>query len=80
MPPAVALLGVGPRPWWLPIPVILLWPVVLVALVIVGAVELVMGRTTLPLSRNLGLALWQLHGLRIDVQSSHGGRVFLWLI
>jgi len=80
MPPAVALLGFGPGRWWLPLPVIALWPLFLLALVGAGLVELVMGRATLPLSRNLGLALWQLHGVRIDIQSSKGARFFLWLL
>ncbi len=80
MPPAVALLGVGPGRWWLPLPVIALWPVFFLALVVAGLVELVMGRATLPLSRNLGLALWWLHGVRIDIQSSKGARLFLWLL
>jgi hypothetical protein len=80
MAPAVALLGFGPGRWWLPIPVILLWPPVLLALVGVGLVELAFGRVTLQISRTLGLALWQLHGVRIDVQSSNGGRVLLWLL
>ena len=79
MPPAVALLGVGPGPLWVPIPLILLWPFFLLALAIGGLVEAI-ARGTLRGTRALGLAFWHLHGLKVDVRSATGTRVFLWLL
>jgi hypothetical protein len=76
----MALLGFGPGRWWVPIPVILLWPLIFVALALVGLVELLMGSATLPRTRTLWLALWHLHGVKVDVRSSRGSRLFLWLL
>ncbi|MEE8277195.1 MAG: hypothetical protein V3R89_00525 [Thermoanaerobaculia bacterium] len=80
MLPAVALLGVGPGGWWVPIPVIVLWPLLFLALAVVGLVEAITSSGTLPRTRTLWLALCQLHGIKVDVRSATGTRVFLWVL
>lgn len=84
MVPAVALLVLGRRRCWLPIPVILLWPLIAVALGIVALVEVVAAprhpEGWLARTRTLAAALRQLSGLKVDVRGATGGRVFLWLL
>ena len=82
MPPVVALLGIGPGRWWvcLPVPVILLWPLFVLALAVGGLIEAVATRGAPLLTRTLGSALLQLHGMKVDVRSATGSRVFVWLL
>ena len=80
MLPAVALLGVGPGGLWVPIPVILLWPLLFLALAVAGLVEALTGSGTLPRTRTLWQALCQLHGVKVDVRSATGRRVALWVL
>lgn len=80
MLPAVALLGVGPAGWRIPIPLFLLWPLFLGALAVIGLVEAVSSGGGLRRTRALWAALWELHGVKVDVQTATGRRLFLWLL
>ena len=82
MPPAIALLGVGPGSWWVPIPVplILLWPFFFLALAVVGFKEAAADAGAFPRTRALWLAFRELRGVKVDVQSATGTRVFLWIV
>ena len=77
-PPAVALLRFGPM--WVPLPLVLLWPLLYLALAVGGLVEAAKGGVALPLTRTVCVALGQLHGVKVDVESATGTRVFLWLV
>ena len=77
-PPAVALLRCGPV--WVPLPLVLLWPFLFLALAIGGLVEAAKGAVALPLTRTVCVALGQLHGVKVDVESAAGTRMFLWLV
>jgi hypothetical protein len=80
MMPALVLIEVGRRRLVpIPLPVFLLWPLVLLALVAVGLMRLVLaviGRPPGVLgAAATGLrALFQLAGLRVDVESADGER------
>ncbi len=80
MLPAVALLGVGPASWRIPIPLFLLWPLFFVALVVVGLLETVACGGGVRRTRALWAVLWDLHGLKVDVETATGRRVYLWLL
>jgi hypothetical protein len=82
MPPAVALLGVGPGSWWVPfpIPLILLWPVFFLALAALGLTESVTSGGPFPRTQTLWLASRHLRGVKVDLQSATGTRVFLWIV
>jgi hypothetical protein len=80
MLPAVALLGVGDGGWRIPVPVLLLWPLFFVALAVAGLVEAVASGGGLRRTRALWAVLWELHGLRLDVETATGRRVRLWLL
>ena len=86
MMPLVGLVAVGGRRWAvpLPLPLVLLWPLVLVPLGAAAGLERLLraeagaGRPTVA---GAALAvLWQTSGLRIDIRSARGVRVLLWLI
>ena len=85
MIPAIGLVLIGkPRSVVpLPLPVFLVWPVMLVALAgVTLAARLVDGRdrdSALTVARCGLLACCQLSGLRVDVRSSDGTRVLIWL-
>ena len=68
----------------LPLPVFLAWPLVLVALAGVTMAERLAVRRDavagLTMARAGLLALCQLSGLKIDVRSADGTRVFIWLV
>ncbi len=86
MIPAVGLIVIGKARWTvpLPLPLFLAWPFILVAL---GGVTLAERRvdrraarfSRLTLARGGLLALCQLSGRKIDVRSTDGTRVFVWL-
>ena len=80
MLPAVALFGVGPKGWRIPIPLLLLWPFSLVALAVIGLVETVSCGGALRRTQALWAFLWELHGLKVDVRSASGTRIYLWLL
>jgi hypothetical protein len=80
MPPAVALLWFGPGPLWVPVPLILLWPFLFAALAVGGLVEAATRGGALTRTRTLCVALGQLRGVRVDVQSATGTRVHLWVV
>jgi hypothetical protein len=82
----MALLGLSRGRWGitLPIPVILAWPLVGLAL---GGVWLWeagrdRGQEQRPpgLAKTALLAFCQLHGLKVDIQSARGRRVRLWML
>ncbi len=86
--PALGLIAFGSRKRWLvplPIPVILLWPLILLGF---GGVFLAQGilrlsgsSSTLVAAGKTGLmAFCQLHGLKINVRSSDGTRVLIWFV
>ena len=81
MIPIVGLIRVG-KARWVPLPVFLVWPFVPVALGAVAVTErLVSSPSTLSkltMVRGGLLALCQLSGLKIDVRSTDGSRVFVW--
>ena len=87
MMPVLGVVGVGGRRWAepLPLPLVVLWPLVLVPL---GAAEglerLLLPSAASPRRPTVAGAvlamLWQLSGLRIDVCSARGVRVLLWLL
>lgn len=79
-PPAVALLRVGSGPWWIPLPLILLWPFLLLALALGGLVEAVACGGSLRRTQTFWEALKHLRGVQIDVESAEGRRLFLWLV
>ena len=82
MPPALALLGVGPGSWWVPIPVplILLWPLFFLALAVVGLEEAAADAVAFPRTRALWLAFRELRGVKVDFQAATGSRVFFWIV
>ena len=86
MIPALALIGIGrKRKFALPLPVILLWPVIFLALAVLGLASLFVRRGTeehkyLGMAKTGLLSLFQLSGLRIDVASRDRDQVFIWLI
>jgi len=85
MPPAILLLGVGRRGWLLPLPVFLLWPLALLAALVIGVARLILPargpRSAVWRWGWIGLrAFCQLHGTRVDVRSNNGERVRLWFI
>lgn len=83
--PVVALLGLGFGRFCvaLPIPVILAWPIVGLPLGLVAALQACRrgaSRGGRPgLASTVLLALCQLHGLKIDLRSARGERMFLWV-
>lgn len=69
IPPALLVLRVGRV--WLPLPIFLLWPLVLIAWIVVGALWLLWGlprRGRLRMMLNLLAALNALRGLSVDVR------------
>ncbi len=85
--PVLGVVGVGGRRWAvpLPLPLILLWPLVLVPLGAAAGLErLLRPGAAGPRRPTVGGAvlamLWQLSGLRIDICSARGVRVLLWLL
>ncbi len=69
IPPALLILRIGR--FWLPLPIFLLWPLVLLGWIIVGALWLLWGlprRGRLRMTLNLLAALNALRGLSVDVQ------------
>ena len=87
MMPVLGVVAVGGRRWALPLPlpVVLAWPFVLVPLGAAAGIERLLRRGEAsprrPTVAGAALAmLWQLSGLRIDVRTSRGIRVALWLI
>ena len=86
MPPTVALLGLGRRRWLvpLPIPLILAWPLVGLALGVAALIEAVWGRShrggSPVFTKAALLALCELHGLQVDFRGARGGRMFLWML
>ena len=87
MMPVLAVVAAGRGRWVLPLPlpVILLWPLVVLPLGAAAAIERLVrsgaGGRRRPTVAGAALAmLWQLSGLRIDVRSARGVRVFVWLI
>ena len=86
MLPSILMLRVGPGAGIpIPVPLFLLWPLVLVLALVGGLIWLVMPRTrrTGGLLEKLRLA-WtlfnNLSGLKIDVRSADGTRVYFWII
>lgn len=86
MIPALALIGIGhKRRFYLPIPLILLWPLVFLCFAVVWLAGLFVRRGSEEY-RYLAIAwkglhiLCQLSGLRIDVVSRDRHNVFIWLI
>ena len=80
MLPAVALLGVGPAGWRIPVPLFPLWPLFLAALAVIALVEAVACGGSLRRTRAVWAVLWELHGLKVDVRSASGTRTYLWLL
>ncbi len=86
MIPAIGLILIGGAGWTvpLPLPIFLAWPFMLVALGGVTLAERVVDRHDtrggLTMMHGGLSALCQLSGLRIDVRSTNGTRVFVWLI
>ena len=79
-PPAVALLRLGSGPWWIPLPLILLCPFLLLALAFGGLVEAVTCGGSVKRTRTLWDASKHLRGVQVDVESAEGRRLFLWLV
>ena len=86
MMPAIALVAFGSRVRWpIPLPLILLWPLVGLALGATALARLVCPRPG-PAARKLALAhtalvaFCHLHGVEVDVHSSDGTRVYVRLI
>ncbi len=85
MLPAFGLFAMGPGRWWipLPLPLVLFWPVIGLALGVVALVDKVRGGArgtgSLARARVVLLALCQLHGLKVDVRTATGMRVLVWL-
>jgi len=81
IPPMLIVVGVAGKP--IPLPVVLLWPLLPVALVLAtGILPMVGLQGTTPRQRAaLPLAAWRLlaaaRGLRIDVRSADGTRVYV---
>ena len=81
----VVLIG-GPR--WvlpLPLPIFLVWPFVVIAFGGVTLAQRLVSRQGASFSRlavvRVGLlALFQLSGLRVNVRSTDGARIFVWLV
>ncbi|MCY3844457.1 MAG: hypothetical protein OXH69_13060 [Acidobacteria bacterium] len=87
MMPVLGVVGVGGRRWAvpLPLPLVVLWPLVLVPLGAAAGLERLLRPSAAgprrPTVAGAVLAmLWQLSGLRIDVCSARGVRVLLWLL
>ena len=87
MMPVLGVVGVGGRRWAvpLPLPLVLLWPLVLVPLGAAAGLERLLRRSSAgrrrPTVAGAVLAmLWQLSGLRIDICFARGVRVLLWLL
>ena len=86
--PAPGLIAFGSRKRWLaplPIPVILLWP-----LILLGPAGVFFAQGILPLSGSSSalvaagktglIAFCQLRELKVDVRSSDGTRVLIWFV
>ena len=86
MMPVLGVVGVGERRWVLPLPlpVVLLWPLVLLPLGAAAGIERLLRRSPAGLRRPVAGAalalLWQLSGLRIDFRAARGVRLLIWLI
>ena len=84
MIPVIGLIRIGKARWTvpLPLPVFLAWPFVLVALARVTLTERLVNRRSthskLTMARGGLSVLCQLSGLKIDVRSTDGSRVFVW--
>jgi len=87
MPPAIALIAIGPASRWtpgLPIPLFLLWPFLALGLGSIRAAQWV--------RRGLGFGgclervraalelVCLLRGLKVDVRSAEAGRVLIWFL
>ncbi len=87
MMPVLGVVGVGGRRWTvpLPLPLVLLWPLVLVPLGAAAGLERLLrpsaaGPRRSTVAGAVLAMLWQLSGLRIDVCTARGVRVLLWLL
>ena len=87
MIPSVGLLKIGNPSWTLPLPlpVFLAWPLIAIALGGVVLMQRVVDRqgasfSRLALTRVALRALFQLSGLKIDVRSTEGTRITMWLL
>ncbi len=88
MMPALGLIAFGSRKRWpvpLPIPVILLWPLILLGLagvfLVQGILRLSGSSSTLVAAGKTGsMTFCQLRGLKVDVRSSDGTRVLIWFV
>ena len=84
MLPAIGLVRIDKARWTvpLPLPIFLAWPFVLVALSGVAVAErLAPTRSThskLTIARDGLVVLCHLSGLKIDLRSTDGSRVFIW--
>ena len=85
MIPTIGLVLIGKARWTvpLPLPVFLAWPFILVALASVTLAECLVGgrdaRHSLTMARRGLFTFCQLSGLKVDVRSTEGTRVFVWL-
>ena len=85
--PVLGVVAVGGRRWAvpLPLPLIVVWPLVLLPLGAAAALERLFRwgaeGPRRPTVAGAALAmLWRLSGLRVDVRTARGVRVLLWLI
>jgi hypothetical protein len=81
MIPAIGLVQIGRKRWVpLPLPLFLLWPLLLVGWLLLEGVRLLVPRgsaaaLSLEAARLGFLTLFHLSGLRVDVQSADGAKV-----
>jgi hypothetical protein len=85
MIPALLVLGVGARRFPIPLPLFLLWPLLLLALGVVSLAAAILGRRSeqgrnAHLAKAGLLALFHLSGLKIDVREKSGGGVHIWFL
>ncbi len=85
MPAAILLLRLGHRGWTWPLPLFLLWPLVMLIAPLIGLLRLIwpgQGGTAAAWRYGwIGLRTFvQLHGVKVDACSRDGQRVYLWFI
>jgi len=80
MLPALVLVGFGHgRRFWIPLPAFLLWPFWVLGWVVWSVFRTIGFQWEKPLRTTL-VAGMHLSGLRVDIDSNHGGRFNVWMI
>ena len=85
IPPTIAVLGLGGSRRWvpLPIPLVLAWPLVAVALGITAICQRIAGvhpGQAVGVARAILVALCHMSGLTVDVLTARGWRYRLWVL